>query len=197
MTQDTPHPAPSPLLRLALEAGPLVVFFIANRMEGIMTGTAVFMAATLVAVGLSYRLERRIPLMPLVGCGFVMVFGGLTLWLDDAVFIKLKPTVVNLLFAAILFVGLATGRTFLKLLMGSVMTLTDEGWRILSWRWAFFFVFLAGLNEVVWRTLPTDAWVNFKVFALMPLTIVFAMAQLPVIMRTTVTPEGEAGSKTG
>lgn len=181
-----------PLLRMALEAGPLVAFFIVNRMEGIMTGTAVFMVATLVSVALSYWLERRVPLMPLIGCGFVMVFGGLTLWLDDAIFIKIKPTVVNLLFAGILFGGLAFGRVFLKLLMGTVLNLTDEGWRLLTWRWAFFFIFLAILNEIVWRSLPTDAWVNFKVFGIMPLSIAFGAAQIPLIMKHTIEDENEA-----
>lgn len=181
----------SPLLRLMLEAGPLAAFFIANRAGDIMIGTAVFMVTTLVSALASYRLERRLPVMPLVGCGFVLLFGGLTLALDDALFIKLKPTVVNLLFAAVLFAGLATGRTYLKLIMGSVLSLTDRGWRILTWCWAFFFLVLAGLNEVVWRTLSTDAWVNFKVFGLMPLTIAFALAQLPVITRHAV--EGTAG----
>lgn len=184
--------AQSPLLRMALEAGPLVAFFIVNRMEGIMTGTAVFMVATLISVALSYWLERRVPLMPLIGCGFVMVFGGLTLWLDDAIFIKIKPTVVNLLFAGILFGGLAFGRVFLKLLMGTVLNLTDEGWRILTWRWAFFFIFLAILNEIVWRSLPTDAWVNFKVFGIMPLSIAFGAAQIPLIMKHTIEEEEEA-----
>lgn len=184
--------AQSPLLRMALEGGPLVAFFIVNRMEGIMTGTAVFMAATLVSVALSYWLERRVPLMPLIGCGFVMVFGGLTLWLDDALFIKIKPTVVNLLFAGILFGGLAFRRIFLKLLMGTVLNLTDEGWRVLTWRWAFFFVFLAILNEIVWRSLSTDAWVNFKVFGIMPLSVAFGAAQIPLIMKHTVEDENEA-----
>lgn len=184
--------AQSPLLRMALEAGPLVAFFIVNRIEGIMTGTAVFMVATLISVALSYWLERRVPLMPLIGCGFVMVFGGLTLWLDDAIFIKIKPTVVNLLFAGILFGGLAFGRVFLKLLMGTVLNLTDEGWRLLTWRWAFFFIFLAILNEIVWRSLPTDAWVNFKVFEIMPLSIAFGAAQIPLIMKHTIEEENEA-----
>lgn len=184
--------AQSPLLRMALEAGPLVAFFVVNRMEGIMAGTAVFMAATLVSVALSYWLERRVPLMPVIGCGFVMVFGGLTLWLDDALFIKIKPTVVNLLFAGILFGGLAFRRIFLKLLMGTVLNLTDEGWRLLTWRWAFFFVFLAILNEIVWRSMSTDAWVNFKVFGIMPLSLAFGAAQIPLIMKHTVEDENEA-----
>ena len=121
------RPAVSPFGRLALEAGPLLVFFITNNQFGIMTGTAVFMVATLVSVVLSYRLERRLPLMPLVGCFFVMVFGGLTLALDDDLFIKLKPTVVNCLFAAILFVGLAVRRQLLKLLMGGVPWIYHAG----------------------------------------------------------------------
>lgn len=186
MTVDTApadKPTASPFVRLAIEAGPLVVFFVANRLEGIMIGTAAFMLATMVAVALSLKLERRLPLMPLVSCFFVLLFGGLTLALDDALFIKIKPTVVNLLFAAILFAGLATGRGFLKLLMGAMLELDDAGWRKLTWRWAFFFIVLAVLNEVVWRNVSTDAWVNFKVFGLMPLTLVFAMAQLPLIMR--------------
>lgn len=178
-----PAAAVSPYLRLAIEAGPLVVFFIVNRFEGIMAGTGVFMAATLVAVLVSLKLERRLPLMPIVSCFFVMLFGGLTLALDDALFIKIKPTVVNLLFAAVLFVGLATGRGFLKLLMGTMLQLDDAGWRKLTWRWAFFFIVLAILNEIVWRGFSTDTWVSFKVFGLMPLTLVFAMAQVPLIMR--------------
>lgn len=182
-TATADKPAASPYLRLAIEAGPLVVFFIANRMEGIMIGTAAFMVATLIAVGVSLKLEKRLPLMPLVSCFFVLLFGGLTLALDDALFIKIKPTVVNLLFASILFVGLATGRGFLKLLMGTMLELDDAGWRKLTLRWAVFFIVLAILNEVVWRSFSTDTWVNFKVFGLMPLTLVFAMAQVPLIMK--------------
>jgi intracellular septation protein len=183
-TTASASPAPiSPFARLAIEAGPLAVFFIANRLQGIMVGTGVFMAATAVSVAISWRLERRLPLMPLASCAFVMVFGGLTLALDNELFIKIKPTVVNLLFAGILFAGLAIGRPFLKLLMGGVLDIDDAGWRILTWRWAFFFLALALLNEIVWRSLSTDAWVNFKVFALMPLSLLFGAAQLPVILK--------------
>lgn len=178
----------TPFLRLALEAGPLLLFFIANQTAGIMPATAVFMIATVVAVVLSIRLEKRWPIMPMVGCVFVLVFGGLTLWLEDDLFIKLKPTVVNLLFAAILFTGLATGRNFLKLMMGSVFELTDSGWRILTWRWAVFFVVLAVVNEVVWRSFSTEFWAGFKLFGILPLTLVFAMAQMPVLMRHQVKP---------
>ncbi len=181
----------SPFLRLALEAGPLVVFFVTNNLYGIMIGTGAFMAATAVSLALSLRLEGRVPLMPLVGAVFVLIFGGLTLVLDDDLFIKLKPTVVNCLFASILFAGLATGRSLLKLLMGSLLALDEAGWRKLTWRWAFFFVALAILNEIVWRNFSTDFWVNFKVFGLMPLSLLFGAAQIPLIMRHQL-PEGPA-----
>ncbi len=173
--------AVSPFLRLALETGPLVIFFLINGRFGIMPATAAFMVATPIAVALSYKLEKRIPVMPLVGCGFVMLFGGLTLWLEDEFFIKVKPTIVNLLFAAILFVGLMLKRPFLKLLMGAVLHLDDEGWRRLGLRWAVFFVVLAVLNETVWRNFSTEFWAGFKLFGLMPLTLIFAMFQVPLI----------------
>lgn len=175
------HAGVSPWLRLALEAGPLVVFFITNRFYGIMVGTGAFMIATPIAVALSYKLERRIPVMPLVGCGFVMLFGGLTLWMDDDFFIKVKPTIVNLLFAAVLSIGLALKRPYLKLLMGAVLQMDDAGWHKLGFRWAVFFVVLAVINEIVWRNFSTDFWVGFKTFGLMPLTMVFALFQVPLI----------------
>lgn len=190
----------NPLLRLAIEAGPLAAFFIANARGGIMVGTGVFMVATAASLIASWLLERRVPIMPLVGCGFVMMFGGLTLWLNDDVFIKLKPTLVNLCFASVLLVAHFARRNVLRHLFGSVLTLTDEGWRILALRWACFFVFLAIANEVVWRSLTTDDWVNFKVFGIMPLTLVFSAAQTPLIMRhqppeeNAVDGGGDAGS---
>ena len=185
----------SPLTRLLIEAGPLAVFFVSNSQFGIMAGTAAFMAATMAAVTASWHLERKLPIMPMVGCGFVMLFGGLTLALDNELFIKLKPTVVNLLFATILFTGLGVKRNLLKPLLGSVMSLSDAGWRALSFRWACFFVVLAVLNEIVWRTMSTDAWVNFKVFAILPLTIVFSGLQVPLILRHQVEPDGSTGKE--
>ncbi|HEV7369714.1 septation protein A [Arenibaculum sp.] len=173
----------TPLIRLLVEGGPLAAFFVTNAQAGIIAGTGVFMAATTVSLLFSWHLERRLPIMPLVGCFFVLLFGGLTVWLDDALFIKLKPTVVNLLFAAVLFAGLALRRNVLKPLLGTVLSLDEEGWRKLSLRWACFFVVLAVLNEVVWRTMATDAWVNFKVFGIMPLTLLFSALQMPLIMR--------------
>ncbi|QJE73848.1 septation protein A [Aerophototrophica crusticola] len=173
----------SPFVRLALEAGPLAVFFVVNSNAGIMAGTATFMVATTLALALSWKLERRIPVMPVVGCFFVLLFGGLTLWLHDELFIKVKPTVVNLLFAVTLFVGLALKRNLLKTALGAVLELDEAGWRILTVRWAWFFLLLAGLNEVVWRNFDTDAWVNFKVFGILPLTLVFSALQTPVILK--------------
>ncbi|WP_029011102.1 septation protein A [Azospirillum halopraeferens] len=173
----------SPIARLLVEAGPLAAFFFANANYGIMTGTAVFMVATTVAVAISWHAERKVPVMPVVGAGFVLLFGGLTLWMNDELFIKLKPTLVNLLFATVLFTAHVFGRNVLKHLLGTVMALRDEGWRILGLRWAWFFVALAVLNEIVWRSVSTDAWVNFKVFGIMPLTLVFSALQMPVILR--------------
>ena len=182
------------LIRLALEIGPLVAFFIANGRYGIFVGTAVFMVATAIAITISLHREKRLPLMPIISCGFVMLFGGLTLVLADDLFIKLKPTVVNLLFAAILLIGLAVGRHPLKILMGSVLELTAEGWRALTLRWGLFFIVLAAINEIVWRNFSTDFWVTFKLVGLMPLTIAFGLAQIPLIMRHQ---PGAAGSGSG
>ena len=170
-------------MKLALEAGPLLVFFVMNAKFGIFTATAVFMVVTAVSLAYSYVKLRKLPTMPLVGGVFIMVFGGLTIWLEDDTFIKLKPTIVNTLFSLALFAGLMMGKNFLKTVLESAIQLDDEGWRKLAWRWAFFFLFLAVLNEAVWRTQTTDMWVNFKVFAIMPITLVFSFAQLPLIMR--------------
>ena len=170
-------------LKMALEMGPLLVFFVVNAKWGIMPATAVFMVATTISLTFSYIKTKRLPAMLLIGGSFIMVFGGLTLALDDDMFIKLKPTIVNTLFAAALFTGLATGRNFLKNIFESAIHIDDEGWRKLTWRWAWFFILLAVLNELVWRTQTTDTWVSFKVFGIMPLTLVFSFTQLPLIFR--------------
>lgn len=173
----------NPLLKLALELGPLVVFFIANSRGGLFVGTGAFMAATVVALTVSWILTRRIPIMPLVSGAVVLVFGGLTLALQDELFIKLKPTIVNLLFAGALFGGVAFGKPLLAIVFDQAFDLTHEGWMKLSTRWAWFFVFLAVVNEVVWRTQTTDFWVAFKVWGIMPITMIFAMAQAPLLQR--------------
>ena len=170
-------------IKLVVELGPLLVFFVGNSRYGIYAGTAAFMVATVVSLVVSRTILGRIATMPLVTGVFVLVFGGLTLWLQDDHFIKIKPTIVNGLFAGILFVGLATGRLFLKIVFGDVMRLSEEGWRILTLRWAFFFVFLALLNELIWRSFSTDTWVAFKVFGIMPITFVFALAQIGILKK--------------
>jgi intracellular septation protein len=150
----------NPFLTLALELGPLVVFFLANGRAGIFVATAVFMAAVLTSLAVSWALTRHLPIMPIVTAVVVLIFGGLTLILQDEHFIKLKPTIVNLLFAGALFAGLALNKPLLKIVLDAVFDLREEGWRKLTIRWAFFFLFLAALNEIVWRNFSTDAWLE-------------------------------------
>lgn len=172
-----------PLLKLVLELGPLVVFFLTNNRYDIFTATGAFMAVTAVSLIASRILLRRIPIMPLVTGFFVLVFGALTLYLQDDVFIKMKPTIVNVLFASALFGGLLFGRPLMKILLDEVIKLQDEGWRKLTLRWAFFFVFLAVLNEIVWRSFSTDSWVAFKTFGVMPITMLFMIAQIGLLQK--------------
>ncbi len=183
------------LTRLLLDIGPLAAFFVAYNQADIMVATGVFMVAVVTALGVGYAIERRIAKMPLVTAVVVLVFGGLTLWLDDETFIKLKPTIVYLVFAAVLLGGLALGRGLLKPLFEVAFQLTDEGWRTLTLRWGLFFVAMAALNEVIWRSMSTDDWVNLKVFGFLPLSVLFALLQLPLIRRTA-TRLGD-GSATG
>jgi intracellular septation protein len=178
---ETASATQSQLLKLAVEIGPLVVFFIVNARAGIFWGTGVFMVATIVSLIASRFMFGRIPVMPLISGACVVVFGGLTLWLQDDHFIKIKPTIVNALFATALFGGLFAGHSLLKVVFGEVFRLNEDGWRKLTLRWACFFTFLAVLNEVVWRTVSTDTWVSFKVFAIMPLTMVFALSQIGLL----------------
>ena len=173
----------SPLLKLALEVGPLAVFFITNGKFGIFYATASFMAATLISLITSRIFLKRIPVLALVTGVFVMIFGFLTIYLHDDTFIKIKPTVVNTLFAFILAAGLYFRRPVLKLAFGEILQMREEGWRLLTLRWIGFFLFLAVLNEVVWRNFSTDTWVSVKSFGLMPLTFFFMMFQITLIMR--------------
>lgn len=171
------------LQKLALEMGPLVLFFIVNAKFGIFPATGVLMAAVLIALAASYMLFRRLPIMPVVTASAVTVFGGLTFYFDSDLFIKLKPTIVNSLFGAALLGGLAFGKPLLPVVLDSMLHLTEEGWRKLTLRWGVFFFVLAAINEIVWRTQTTDFWVSFKVFGVMPLTMLFAISQAPLIMR--------------
>ena len=188
-TEPVERAPPNPILKLAIEIGPLVAFFIANSRWGIITGTGVFMVATIISLSLSLGLFRRIPILPLATAVFVLFFGGLTVILNDDFFIKIKPTVVNSLFGVLLLGGVALNRLLLKPLLGTMLELTDEGWRKLSIRWALFFFALAILNEIVWRNVSTDMWVNFKVFGIMPLTILFSFSQVPLLTRYRIQEE--------
>jgi intracellular septation protein len=198
----------NPILKLALELGPLGVFFFANArgewlaerfpalaaLGGpIFIATALFVVATLISLAVSLALTRRLPIMPFVTGIVVLVFGGLTLWLQDETFIKMKPTIVNVLFGAVLLGGLAFGKPFLGYVFDSVFRLTSEGWSKLTFRWGIFFLVLAVLNEIVWRTVSTDMWVSFKVFGIMPLTFVFTLFQLPLITRYALPEESAKG----
>jgi intracellular septation protein len=188
----------NPILKLALELGPLVLFFFVNARgeaiierfgvqdlfpEPIFLATAVFMVAMLIALAVSWVLTRHLAVMPLITGVVVLVMGGLTLWLQDDIFIKVKPTIVNTFFGVVLLLGLLFGRSLLAYVFDAAFSLDAEGWRKLTLRWGLFFLFLAVLNEVVWRTQTTDFWVAFKVWGIMPITMIFAMAQLPLMQR--------------
>ncbi len=203
--EDMPTPADAekinPLLKLALELGPLVVFFFANSRGTwiaqkvpalasiggpLFIATLLFMIATAIALVVSYALTRTLPIMPLVSGAVVLVFGSLTLYLQDETFIKMKPTIVNALFGIVLLGGLYFGKSLLGYVFGAAFNLDGEGWRKLTIRWGLFFLFLAALNEVVWRNFSSDFWVAFKVWGTMPITLAFTFSQMPLIMKHTI-----------
>jgi intracellular septation protein len=186
----------NPTLKLVLDLGPLLVFFAANSRFGIFAATGAFMAAIVLALAVAYALTRHLPIMPLVTAVVVLVFGTLTLVLHDELFIKVKPTIIYVLFGGVLLGGLAFGKSLLGVVFDSVFHLTDEGWRKLTWRWALFFLALAVLNEIVWRTQTTDVWVSFKVFGVVPLTFVFAALQYPLLTKYAVPEEAESAQAT-
>jgi intracellular septation protein len=181
---------PNPHVKLLIEFGPLAAFGITYVIAGIFWATGVVMVTSVAALLASWLQFGRLLPVPLMTAVLVVVFGGLTFWLNDPRFIQMKPTIINLLFAGALFFGLMTGRPLLKLLLGEAFKLTEEGWRKLSFRWAFFFLSLAALNEVVWRNFSLGAWTTFKVFGILGLTLVFAMAQIGLIKRH----EGKTGA---
>ena len=183
----------NPWAKALLEMGPLALFFIVYGWFGIFAATAALMASVVATLAVSWAMLRRIPLMPLVTAAIVMIFGSLTLILHDETLIKVKPTALYLLFAAALFFGLIAKKPLLKILFDGALHVSEEGWRKLTWRWAFFFLALAALNEIVWRTQSTDVWVKFKTFGFLPLTLAFAFAQAPLIMRHEA--KGEATSE--
>lgn len=181
-------------LKLAIDLGPLLLFFGANAASGIYVATGVFMVATFAALGFAWWRYHKVPVMLLVTAAIVLVFGGLTLYLRDETFIKLKPTIVYLIFAGLLAGGLLLKRPVLELLFGAAFSLTEGGWRKLTWRWALFFVAMAIVNELVRRNFSTDFWVSFKAFGFLPLTLLFAVAQVPLMQRYGLSEAGEAAS---
>ncbi|MDZ7872970.1 MAG: septation protein A [Rhizobium sp.] len=188
----------NPVLKMALELGPLLIFFFGNlRGEWLartfpeltaiggplLIATALFMVATILSLIISKIVFKHLPVMPFVSGIVVLVFGGLSIWLQDDTFIKMKPTIVNTLFGVVLLGGLAFGTSLLGYVFNAAFQLDAEGWRKLTLRWGIFFLFLAVLNEVVWRNFSDDVWVSFKVWGTMPITILFTLAQMPLIMK--------------
>ena len=184
MPAETAKKAPG-WVKPAADYGPLIAFFTGYMMNGrdLMVATVWLMIATAIATLALLVIERRVPVMPLVTAGIVGVFGGLTLWLNDDTFIKMKPTIVQLIFAVILLGGLAFGKLLLKPLFGAAWKMRDSAWRTITIRYGLFFIVAAALNEVIWRTQSTDFWVNFKIFGLIGLTVLFSLSQTPLILR--------------
>ena len=170
-------------LRFVLDFCPLLAFFIAFRTAGLLAATAAIIGCTVVSLVVTYALERRVAMLPLISGLAVTLLGGLTLYLHDDYFIKIKPTIVNLMFAAILLGGLCWEKALFKHVLGHAFMLTEEGWRRLSLRWGVFFMFQAALNEVIWRNFSTDFWVSFKVFGMLTLTVLFTALQMPLIKK--------------
>jgi intracellular septation protein len=207
------RPQLHPALKFVLDLGPLLLFFFANskpalfepwvaplipaavatgERAGIFVATAVFMVAILVALVVSFALTRRLPVMVVVSAVIVVVFGGATLIFQNDTFIKMKPTIIYLVFASFLSGGMILRKPILAIMFDRMFLLTEEGWRKLTVRWALFFLALAVLNEIVWRTQTTDTWVTFKVFGVTPLTFVFAALQYPLLMKYDTKPKDQA-----
>jgi intracellular septation protein len=181
---DTQHTSPN-WLKPSVEYGPIVVFFIAYYTGDLFTATAAIMAATAIAISVSFVYERKVPMMPLLTAIVIGVFGGLTLWLKDDTFIKMKPTIIQALFGLVLLGGLAFRKLFLRSVMGQMWKMSDLAWHTLTVRFSGYFFAMAVINELVWRTQSTDFWVNFKVFGIMGLTFIFIISQLSFIQRNT------------
>ena len=173
-----------PIIKFSTDFGPLLIFFIIyfNNDQNLKIAIPPFIVATLVALVVIYFLEKRIPMMPLISGILVTLFGGLTIYFDNKVFFYMKPTIINILFAlALIFGKFFTKKPLLKTIFKSAFNLEDEGWKILNDRWIYFFIFVAILNEIVWRTQTEAFWFNFKVWGLMPISFIFAASQVPII----------------
>ena len=195
---ETGKKQPNPLLKMALEIGPLILFFVVYSKWDIYVATGVFMLTSVTSLAVSYARERTLPKMLLVSTILVLILGGLTIWLQNETFIKLKLTIMNGLFGGTLLIGLLLGKLFIKTVMGAALRLTDEGWRKLTWCWIGYFAFIAGLNEVIWRNFSTDFWVRFKTIALPVVSIVFFLSLLPLLKRHEVREEkGEEAAGSG
>ena len=171
------------IYKLLIDIGPLAVFFVFYTRSDLKAAILPFMIATIIAVLFSYILEKKIPIMPTVGAVIILIFGGLTIYFDNETFFKMKPTIINLLFAGILYGGIILNKSLLRYLLGAALKLQDEGWDILTKRWIGFFIALAILNEIIWRTQTTDIWVNFKVFGILPITFIFTLIQFSTIKK--------------
>ena len=171
------------IYKLLIDIGPLAVFFIFYTRGDLKTAILPFMIATIIAVLFSYIIEKKIPIMPTVGAVIILIFGGLTIYFDNETFFKMKPTIINLLFAGILYGGIILNKSLLRYLLGAALKLQDKGWDILTKRWIGFFIALAILNEIIWRTQTTDIWVNFKVFGILPITFIFTLTQFSTIKK--------------
>ena len=173
-----------PLIKLLADFGPLLIFFVIyfNNENDLKIAIPPFIAATIIALAVVYFLEKRIPMVPLTGGILITLFGGLTLYFDNKIFFYMKPTIINLLFAGVLFFGkFFTKKPLLKMFFQNAFDLEDEGWKKLNYRWIGFFIFVAILNEIVWRTQTEVFWVNFKVWGLLPISFIFAVSQFPLI----------------
>ena len=184
--------SPPRWLQPTVDYGPLAAFFVAYLLGGFMWATGVIVAAAAAALALSLLVTRRVPMMSLVTAVIIAFFGGLTLWLDDKRFFMMKPTIVQALFSLVLFGGLAFKRPLLRFVLGHAWSMDREGWRRLTFRFALFFAAMAGLNELVWRTQSEAFWINFKVFGILGLTMIFAMTQAPLMQRHHLPEDDEA-----
>ena len=172
--------------KIIVDIGPLAIFFIFYTRGDLQAAILPFMIATVIAVLFSYIVEKKIPVMPTVGAFIILIFGGLTIYFQNEVFFKMKPTIINILFALVLYGGNFFNKPLLKYLLGGALKLEEEGWLILTKRWIGFFISLAILNEIIWRTQSTDIWVNFKVFGILPITFIFTMTQFSLIKKYQV-----------